>query len=161
MVLFNVMPVTLVPRLEPLLTFHGEDRTPFARGKHERNLRVLVDLAGVGATPERDYLVELGAHELIDMTTSDDVGLSVMQVRPGPPSDDDQILVDTRHPDGTGFLSGVWPASTWLTFAEREAAALHRNPESLVAHYLFAGAADGRFDVLATTTGQLQEIARR
>jgi hypothetical protein len=137
----------MVPRLRPPLVYGSEEASPFSRGPHERQLRVAVDDAEPGLGPDADVLFGLRTHELINMTTTSEVGPSVVSVD-RESLRDDHIPVWIRQPDGSESLRSVWPASTWLRFADEFAGRSGRDPSVEQRRFLLAGALSGVVDAL-------------
>jgi hypothetical protein len=145
---------TILPRLSEVHTYGGEERSAFVRSKQERNLRITLDLDSLAPSEALDMLLELGRHDEIDLTTTQPAGFSTVTVGSTVVSGD-QVEVITEAPNGNKSLTGVWPASQWLRFAEEEARARDLDPAETRRRYLLAGAEFGRADCLAFQNAML------
>lgn len=139
---------TILPRLAEVHTYGGEERSAFVRSKQERSLRITLDLDSLAPSEALDILLELGRHDEIDLTTTQPVGFSTVTVGSTVVSGD-QVEVITEAPNGNKSLTGVWPASQWLRFADDEARARDLDPDETRRRFLLAGAEFGRADCLA------------
>lgn len=137
----------VLPRLEPLRTYAHGERSPFVRGKEERNLRLTLDLDSLSPCDSLDLLLEFGRHEAIDVTTTKPAGFSTISVGTTVASGD-SVDVRTEHPNGSGSISGVWPGSQWVSFAEQHARSTRSDGAETRRRFLLAGAVAGETDAL-------------
>jgi hypothetical protein len=137
------------------------ERSAFVRGKQERGLRLTLDLDALNRSDELEALLELGRHEEIEVTTTKPVGFSTISVG-SQVSNRDMVEVQTQHPSGDCFLSGVWPASQWLRFADEHCRATGTAPSETQRRFLLAGAVVESADALVLQdTLFVHDVARR
>lgn len=154
----------MIPRVElPRGPTFGKERSAFARGAKERNLRVVVDRATAPDGEALEALLGFGDHPQLDLLSTRAEGLPHLDVGPVD-QEADQAPVLISRPDGSTTQMAVWPASTFQALAERylgEHRDLGDHDEVLRALLLASAAEDDGADALVTASRVLLDPAVR
>jgi hypothetical protein len=154
-----VIPHVQLPGRPPF----GQERSAFARGPKERELRVVIDRATAPPGDALELLLGFGHHPLIDLLSTRDEGLPYFGIGPIDQQEDLAPVMISR-PDGSLMDTGVWPAGQWQEFAQRylrERPDLGDYDEILRALLLGAASEDYGADALVTASPVLIDPAIR
>jgi hypothetical protein len=154
-----VIPHVQLPRYPPF----GQERSAFARGPKERELRVVIDRVTAPPGDALELLLGFGHHPLVDLLSTRDEGLPYLDIGPIDQQEDVAPAVISR-PDGSRTGMGVWPAGQWQAFAERylrERPGLGDHDEILRVLLLGAASEDHGADALVTASPVLIDPAIR
>jgi hypothetical protein len=131
-----------------------QERSAFARGTKERELRVVIDRATAPPGDALELLLGFGHHPLVDLLSTRDEGLPYLDIGPIDQQEDLAPVVISR-PDGSRTDTGVWRAGQWQAFADRY---LHERPDlgdhdQILRALLLGSASEHRgADALVTTS---------
>ena len=132
----------------------NEERSAFARGPRERQLRIIVDRATAPAGEALDLLLRFAGHPLVEVLSTRAEGLPHLAVSPIDPATDQARTVITR-PAGPTNYSAVRSASRALRLADEllQASPAIADREEVIRVLLLAFAAAECYGADALVTG--------
>lgn len=132
----------------------NEERSAFARGPRERQLRIIVDRATAPAGEALDLLLRFAGHPLVEVLSTRAEGLPRLAVSPIDPATDQARTIITR-PAGPTNYSAVRSASRALRLADEllQASPTIADREEVIRVLLLAFAAAECYGADALVTG--------